>query len=45
MSIIVTYGTVLMAVTGNGTADGLFQGESAVLFNSNGTDDTTKGTA
>jgi hypothetical protein len=45
MSIIVLYGAVLMAVAGVGTADGLSQGESAVLFNSNGTDDTTKGTA
>ena len=35
----------LRVVTGVGTADRLFQGESAVLFNSNGTDDTTKGTA
>ena len=35
----------LWVVTGVGTADGLSQGESAVLFNSNGTDDTTKGTA
>ena len=35
----------LRVVTGVGTADGLSQGESAVLFNSNGTDDTTKGTA
>ena len=45
MSIIVSYGTVLMAVTGDGTADELSQGGSAVLFNSNDTNDTTKGTA
>ena len=42
MSIIVSYGTVLMAVTGDGTADELSQGGSAVLFNSSDTDDTTK---
>ena len=43
---MVSYGTAPpRVVTGVGTADRLFQGESAVLFNSNGTDDTTKGTA
>ena len=43
---MVSYGAAPPGVvTGIGTADGLFQGESAVLFNSNGTDDTTKGTA
>ena len=35
----------LRVVTGVGTADGLFQGGSAVLFNNNDSDDTTKGTA
>ena len=35
----------LMTVTGYGTADELFQGGSAVLFYSNETNDTTKGTA
>ena len=34
-----------MAVTGDGTADVLSQGGSAVLFIGNDTDDTTKGTA
>ena len=45
MSIIVSYGTVLMAVTGVGTADELSEGGSAVLFYSNETNDITKGTA
>lgn len=45
MSIMVSYGAVFMAVTGDGTAGELFQGGSAVLFHSNDTDDTTKGTA
>ncbi len=35
----------LRDVTCNGTADGLFQGESAVLLYSNKTNNTTKGTA
>ena len=45
MSIMVSYGTVSMAVTDDGMADELFQGGSAVLFNNNDSDDTTKGTA
>ena len=32
MSIMVSYGTVLVAVTGDGMADELFQGGSAVPF-------------